>query len=314
VPARGSPAGSRKLRAFARAAPALGLSPHKLGIAAMVLCTFLWSTAGLVMRASSVANGWETSFWRSLFLCVAVGTLIFAEHRGRALRRLFGMGWPGAVSSLCWAAMFTCFMLALSRTTVANALVLMAVLPFCAALAGRAFLGEPVPARTWAAMAAAAAGIAVMFHDALANGSLAGSLIALAVPVAAAVNTIAVKIGRGRVDLVPALLVGGAISVLAALPLASPFTATGRDLALFGALAVVQLALPCVLLVRVVMPRLTAAEIGLLSLLEVVFGPLWVWLAWGEHPGPAALSGGLVVLAALAANEALALAREKRAP
>jgi drug/metabolite transporter (DMT)-like permease len=68
-----------------------------------------------------------------------------------------------------------------------------------------------------------------------------------------------------------------------------------------------------VLLVRIVLPRLSAAEIGLLSLLEVVLGPLWVWLAYGEHPGPAALGGGAVVLTALAVNEAIALATEKRA-
>jgi len=235
------------------------------------------------------------------------------QQRAGALRALTNMGWPGAVSSLAWAAMFTCFMLALSRTTVANALILQGLMPFCAALAGWLVLQERVAARTWVAMAAATAGIAVMFQDALGSGNLAGSLIALVVPLAAAVNTVAVKLGRGRVDLVPALLVGGALSALLALPLAAPFTASGRDLALFGTLAVFQLALPCVLLVRIVLPRLSAAEIGLLSLLEVVLGPLWVWLAYGEHPGPAALGGGAVVLAALAVNEGIALATEKRA-
>jgi len=173
-------------------------------------------------------------------------------------------------------------------------------------------LRERVALRTWLAMAAASAGIALMFQDALDSGNLAGSLIALAVPLAAAINTVAVKLGRGRVDLVPALLVGGALAALLALPLAAPFTASARDLALFGALALFQLALPCVLLVRIVLPRLSAAEIGLLSLLEVVLGPLWVWLAYGEQPGPAALAGGAIVLAALAANEAIALALEKR--
>jgi len=279
----------------------------------MVVCSVLWSTAGLLTRATSVASGWETTFWRSLFLCAAIGALLVAQHRTDALRRLAGMGWLGAISSLAWAAMFTSFMLALSLTTVANALIVQGLMPFCAALAGWLVLHERVPTRTWLAMAAATAGIAVMFHDALGSGSLAGSLIALVVPLAAAINTVAVKSGRGRVDLVPALFVGGALSLLLALPLAAPFTATGRDLALLGAMALFQLALPCVLLVRVVLPRLSAAEIGLLSLLEVVLGPLWVWLAYGEHPGPAALGGGAVVLAALAINEGVALAAEKRA-
>jgi drug/metabolite transporter (DMT)-like permease len=279
----------------------------------MVACSLLWSTAGLLTRATSVASGWETSFWRSLFLCIVIGTLLLVQHRADALRRLAGMGWPGVVSSLAWAAMFTCFMLALSRTTVANALILQGLMPFCAAIAGWIVLRERVAGRTWAAMAAATAGIVFMFQDAFGGANLDGSLIALAVPVAAAINTVAVKMGRGRVDLVPALLVGGALSALLALPLAAPFTASGRDLALFGTLALFQLALPCVLLVRIVLPRLSAAEIGLLSLLEVVLGPLWVWLAYGENPGPAALGGGAIVIAALAVNEAVALASEKRA-
>jgi drug/metabolite transporter (DMT)-like permease len=279
----------------------------------LVLCSFLWSTAGLATRASSVTNGWEAAFWRSLFLCLVISALLLVQHRGGAARKLVSMGWPGLVSSLCWAAMFTCFMLALSLTSVANALVIMGLMPFFAAIAGWLFLRERVAAHTWLAIAAAAAGIGVMFHDALRTGNIAGSLIALVVPVAAAANTVAVKLGRERVDLVPALLVGGAISVLLAWPLAGPFSASPRDLAVYGALAVFQLALPCILLVRVVLPRLRAAEVGLLSLLEVVLGPFWVWLALGEAPPAAVIAGGLVVLAAVAANEGIALALERRA-
>ncbi len=278
----------------------------------LVLCTFLWSTAGLVTRASSVTNGWEAAFWRSLCLCAVIAVVMIAQHRGGAVRSLVTMGWPGFVSSLAWAAMLTCFMLALSLTSVANALLMFGVLPFFAAIAGRLFLGERVAPHTWLAIAGAAAGIGVMFHDSLRSGNVAGSLIALVVPVAAAANTVAVKLGRGRVDLVPALLLGGAISVLVAWPLAGPFSATPRDLALYLGLAVFQLSLPCILLVRVVLPRLSAAEIGLLSLLEVVLGPLWVWLALGEEPAGAILTGGVVVLAAVAANEAISLALERR--
>ena len=267
----------------------------------------------MVTRATTVANGWEAAFWRSLFLCLVIAALMLVQHRREALRRLVSMGWPGLVSSLCWALMFVAFMLALSRTTVANALFIMGVMPFCAALAGWLFLRERVPARTWVAIAAATGGIGVMFHDALRTGNLEGSLIALAIPIAAAANTVAVKLGRGRVDLVPALLGGGAIAVLVSLPLALPFSATPTDLALYGALAVFQLALPCVLLVRLVLLRLGTAEIGLISLLEIVLGPLWVWLALGEAPAGPVLTGGLLVLAAVAVNEGISLALDRRA-
>ena len=102
------------------------------------------------------------------------------------------------------------------------------------------------------------------------------------------------------------------MSVLIAWPLAGPFSASSLDLALFGGLALFQLALPCILLVRVVLPRLSAAEVGLLSLLEVILGPLWVWLALGEAPAGAVITGGLVVLAAVAVNEVISLAIERR--
>ncbi|HEV2430772.1 MAG TPA: permease, partial [Burkholderiales bacterium] len=75
-------------------------------------------------------------------------------------------------------------------------------------------------------------------------------------------------------------------------------------------LGVFQLGLPCMLLV-LSSRALTAPEIALLGLLEVVLGPLWAWLGAGEEPGQATVVGGTVVLAALMMNE---LAAVKRAP
>ncbi|MCC6609544.1 MAG: DMT family transporter [Burkholderiales bacterium] len=285
---------------------------HTVGIATMVLCTLLWSIAGLLAREASVANGWEVTFWRSTVLAAFIAAVMLTRHRARALGRVMAMGWPGLVSGVAWAVMFTCFMLALTRTTVANTLFIMAILPFCAAIAGRLFLRERVPPRTWLAMAAAAAGVGLMFRDALLTGNAAGSVIALAVPVAAAANYVAVKRGGGRVDFIAALGLGGLLSALVALPLAYPPSASAKDLALFGTLGVLQLGIPGILYVLIAVPRLSAAEVGLLSLLEVIFGPLWVWLSRGEGPGALALAGGAIVVAALAANETIGLALERR--
>jgi drug/metabolite transporter (DMT)-like permease len=286
---------------------------HKVGIAAMALCASMWSIAGLLTRASSVTNGWEATFWRSAFLAIVVGMFLIARNGRELFPRIRAMGWPGLVSGGAWATMFTCFMLALSLTTVANTLFIIGLLPFCAALAGWLVLRERVPRRTWLAMAAATAGIGIMFHDAFRTGSIDGSLIALGIPVAAAVNYVAVKIGRGRVDLIPALALGGALSALIALPLALPITAGPKDLALYVSLAVFQLAIPGILYTVVAVPRLSAAEVGLLSLIEVILGPLWVWLAQGEEPGAAVLAGGAIVISALVLNESIALAIERRA-
>jgi drug/metabolite transporter (DMT)-like permease len=106
------------------------------------------------------------------------------------------------------------------------------------------------------------------------------------------------------------VLIGAALSALATLPFAWPFRSTPHDLALLAGLGTFQLALPCLLLVRLTR-ELPAAEISLLGLLEVLFGVLWAWIGAGEQPGPAALLGGALVIGALLCNELLSLRRAR---
>jgi len=135
-----------------------------------------------------------------------------------------------------------------------------------------------------------------------------GMAIAFLIPVAAAINVVVLRASAAKLDLVPAVMLGGALSCLIALPFALPFSATPRDVALLAFLGVAQLGLPCMLLV-LASRALLAPEIALLGLLEVVLGPLWAWLGAGEEPGRSTLIGGAVVLAALAGNELAALRR-----
>ena len=278
----------------------------------MVLCTFLWSTAGLVMRATTVGNGWETTFWRSLFLCAVVGTLLFAQHRGAALHRVAGMGWPGVFSSLAWAAMFTCFMLALSRTTVANASVLMSTGPLFLAVAAWAFLGERPRTGTWLAIAAALGGMALMFSEGLGGGQLAGNLLALGVPASFTVNYVVLRRAAARTDPTVAALLAALLAIAVSAPLAWPLQISARDLAVVAALGVVQIGFGLVLMTRAY-HRLSAGELGLISLVEPVLAPLWVWIGVGERPGAAALAGGVLVLAAVFVNQVLLLRAAARA-
>jgi drug/metabolite transporter (DMT)-like permease len=88
------------------------------------------------------------------------------------------------------------------------------------------------------------------------------------------------------------------------LPLATPFAATGSDIAWLALLGLCQLAIPCMLAVTAARV-LKAPEVSLLALLEVVFGILWPWLWASEAPGAEVLTGGSVVLAALVINEML---------
>lgn len=282
---------------------------HRRAVALMVLVTLLWSLAGVVTRHLDAARSFEVTFWRSLFNAAALA-LVLTAMRGAALwRGLLGnrILW---ISGACWATMFTAFMVALTLTSVANVLVAMALGPLFTALFARIFLRQRLPPRTWGAILAAAVGIAWMFGEEAARGmSLAGSLVALAVPIAGSVNwtllqrlaTQARDTGVETQDMLPAILLGALLSAAVALPLAWPLQTSAHDLGLLGLLGVVQLAIPCLLVVRLTR-ELPAAEIALLALLEVIFGIALAWLGAGETPSANTLLGGGLVLAALAAS------------
>lgn len=274
----------------------------------MLLVTLMWSSAGVVSRQLEAARGFEITFWRSAFNALAL-VMILGVMRGRALFAAL-KGWAVWASGLCWAVMFTAFMVALSLTTVANVLVTMSLGPLLTAVFARVFLRQRIPARTWAAIAVAGIGIAWMFgQQAGAGGRLIGVVVALGVPLAAASNWcllqhVGSRGGEGA-DMLPAVLLGALMSMAATLPLAWPLQAGAHDLGLLAGLGVFQLAIPCLLAVRVAR-ELPSHEIALLGQAETLLGVLWAWLFAGEHPGNAALIGGSLVLAALIANEALA--------
>ncbi|WP_255577745.1 MULTISPECIES: DMT family transporter [unclassified Acidovorax] len=304
---------------------------HSRAVALMVAVTLMWSIAGVVTRHLEHAASFEVTFWRSFFTLLSLlvilpalqGRAVFASmrHSGRAL-------W---ISGVCWSVMFTAFMVALVLMPVANVLVTMAVGPLLTALFARVFIGHHIAPRTWAAIAVAGLGIGWMYGSQMAGLPLAGTLVALCVPVAAAINWTVVQHSQRHghavdlvpavlvqhsqrhghaVDLVPAVLVGAVISVVATLPLALPFQASGHDLALLALLGVVQLAIPCVLAVRCGRV-LKAPEMALLGLLEVIFGILLAWLGAGEKPAPAVLTGGVLVIGALVFNELLGWKEQK---
>jgi drug/metabolite transporter (DMT)-like permease len=279
-------------------------SSRGVGLALMVAAPVLWSSAGVVTRHIERAQPFEQVFWRSLFAFIFVAGVLLAR-RSSPINALVRAGIPGLVSGLMWAIMFTAFLFALSLTTTANTLVVMSVSPLLTALFASLFLKDPVPLRTWLAAGAAAVGIAWMFGSSLEQHFL-GMAIAFLIPVAAAINVVVLRASAAKLDLVPAVMLGGALSCLIALPFALPFSATPRDLALLAFLGFFQLGLPCMFLV-LASRALLAPEIALLGLLEVVLGPLWAWLGAGEEPGGATIIGGAMVLAALAANELAAM-------
>ena len=276
---------------------------HRKGIILMVSATLCWATAGVLVRNMEVTDGWKITFWRSFFMTVFMLLVLAYRHgSGGIWQRIRAMGWPGVLSGMLFAGMMISFILALSLTTVANTLVVGSISPFMAAVCGYLFLGEKVAPRTWFAMTIAIGGIVIMFFDALSGTGWAGNLIALCIPIGFGANVVLLRKHRHAIDMMPSVLLAGIFSTLIALPFALPLTVSVADLGLISVMGVLQLAIGLLLMLAAV-PYLASAEIGLLSILEIVFGTLSVWLFIGEQPSQAALVGGGMVVSALIVNE-----------
>jgi drug/metabolite transporter (DMT)-like permease len=261
----------------------------------VALAAVAWSTAGVLQRQLTLDTSTQV-FGRAAFAGAALlGYVAFVE-RGQVLRGFKSVGGAGIAVALCVAIASGCFIGALNHASVARVLFILAVAPVLAALLAWATLGEPISRRTGLAMVLALSGVAVML-GAPGEASLTGDGLAFVAALAFSVMIVITR-WRREVSMAPATCLSQAILVAAFLPFATPGEISGDDLAWLAALGIGQIGLGFALL-TVGARLIPAAQVGLITLLEVVLGPVWVWLALDERPGTLTLVGGTIVIAAI---------------
>jgi drug/metabolite transporter (DMT)-like permease len=240
------------------------------------------------------ADRWTIVFWRGSLLAVA----LLGVSALRSWSRVARIGRAGALVGLLFGVQAVLFVTSITTTTVANTLVALSAAPLFTALYERVLFQRPLPRRLWWTIAAAMAGIVVMFGGTLGGGRLLGNLAGLGA--AAGYGAVFSVIRHHReVSMVPAMGLGGLVAALLVAIPADPLSITASDLGYLTLSGLVVL--PVAFGLLAVAPRLAPApEVGLITLLETVLGPLWVWLALGENPGRWALVGGLIVVGAVA--------------
>lgn len=274
------------------------------GVALVLAAGVLWSLQGLVFRQIEGAGTWPVLVWRSAGMLPVLLAFLAWRTGGAPGRALVGMGWAGLVGGAGLVAAFAGAIHAIQSTTIANAVFLFAASPFLTALLARLVLGERVAPATWAAIGIALAGIFLMVRDGLEGGRIEGNLAALASAAGFAVFTVTLR-RAGAGDTLPGVVAGAGLSIVAGTLMA---LALGETLAIGPANAAWAAGMGAVTLsggmvlytlgARVV----RAAELALLSNVEVLLAPLWVWVLLGETASAATLAGGAVVLAAVAVN------------
>ena len=282
----------------------------------VLLSGVFMSIGGPLIRLLERADEWQFLTYRALALVAFLWIVLALRYPGRVWATLCAAGRAGVLAGAFLACAFIGFVFSITTSTVANTLFLLSASPFAAALLGWLFLGERVARATWLAMLGAFVGVAVMIGEGVVERDLFGDLAALGAALAFAGFSVTLRHGR-RVDMVPAVMLAGIISGLGAAAMCL-VTDVGlgvpmRDVGLSFVYGAVGIGGGLVLFTAG-SRYVPAAELTLLSLTEVVLGPLWVWLAFAEEPSVPTLAGGAILMLSIAALTYHGVRRSKPPP
>jgi drug/metabolite transporter (DMT)-like permease len=271
-----------------------GASARLKGTVYTALAAAAWSLAGILQRQLHMSLASQLA-GRAVFGCLAVFAFVAIAERGRVIRAFRAIGRPGLAIAALMAISSGSFITALNDASVANVMVIQALAPLAAALLGM-LVGERVRPWTWAAMALALAGFAVM-AGAPSRPDAVGLTFAL-IAMLSYSATIVVARHKADVSMAPATCLSQVLVFAILAPFAHVTEMGGANLGYLALMGVVQMGL-ALFLISMGVRLIPAADVALIALLENILGPLWVWLAGVEHPTAAAIGGGVIVIGAV---------------
>ncbi|HZZ22675.1 MAG TPA: DMT family transporter [Roseiarcus sp.] len=271
-------------------------SARRRGVLLVLVATVLWSLAGLFARLLANLDVWTVMGWRALLGAISIAAVGLIEWRSGRLDNPLGFGALSPLVALLSMIAIPAYTASVMTTTIADVMVIYATLPFVAAAIGFLINGERVSARTLAASGVALIGIIVMVASGLGSGRFLGQALSMLMTLAFAGMIVLQRRQPGASVIVVNCLgaVGSGIFGLANSPL-QPISL--HDFAILFVFGLTTIGLAFVIFMEGAR-FIPSAEAGLISLLDVVLGPLWVFIAFGENPGLATVVGGAIVLGA----------------
>jgi drug/metabolite transporter (DMT)-like permease len=277
----------------------------RTGVLLVIGATLAWSIGGTIDRFIEADDAWTIVFWRSVFAGLFIlGFMVARDGVSGARSLIVASRWPTFIVGACYAISTVCFVLALSVTSVAKILLIQSSVPIIAAGISWVLLREKVPLHTMLAIMAVVAGISVIVSGSLGEGtSLVGDALSLAIAISFSLSVVITR-KHPEIRMTPAVLLGVGIAGAIAAAMSSGLAVSASDMGFLVLFGMVNLGLGLALFVtgaRLIPSVLSA----LLSVIEPILGPIWVWLVHAEEPGTRTLIGGSVVLAALVFNIAM---------
>ena len=287
--------------------PDRGRVTGRLWVLSAGLCM---SLGGPIIRLADDSTPWQFLFYRSIG-AAAIILVYFLVTRRPVLDLVRSAGVNGLVGGLGLAVAFTGYVWGVMHSTVANALFLISASPLVAAFLGWMVLRERVARSMWFAMFGVIVGVTIMIGEGLAEADLLGDLAALASAVGFAGFSVAIRRGRDT-DMSPTILIGAAITTAFSAVMAAAggtgLAAPMMDVGLAAAYGVLVIGAG-IFMLTIGARNVPAAELLVLSLTEVVFASIWVWLAFGEVPSVLTLVGGLIILGSIGGQAVVGMRR-----
>jgi len=268
----------------------------RIGLTLVLLAVVVWSTAGYFSRLI-VVDSWTMQFWRATFGAATSFLAILVMQRGRPARAFVGLGRPTWLYAAASGLGMTCFLGALSLTSVAHVAIVYAALPFVAAIMAALALRERAAPGTLLASLIAFAGVAIAAVGGAGEGHWTGDLVAVGMTLLMGVMIVLARRCPG-IPMVPAAFLSTLVAGAIALPFATLWPLDARTLLLLAVFGATNTALGLILF-AIGSTMIPAAESALIGSLEAPLAPFWVWLAFGETPLPLTVFGGVVVMSAV---------------
>lgn len=254
----------------------------------LVATAILWSLGGLLIKSVN-ANPLAIAGTRSI---IATVVLLLVLRKPK-----FTWSFAQIGAALAYAATTILFVTATKTTTAANAIFLQSTAPIYVALLSAWLLKEKIKLLDWITVFIVMGGMALFFLDNLSTTGIIGNVVAATSGISFAFFTIFMRMQKDGSPLESTLL-GNLLTAAIGLPFLSRSVPNASGWVCLVILGVVQLGIPYILYSKAI-KHVTAMEAILIPIIEPLLNPVWVLLILGEAPGPLALIGGLIVLAAI---------------
>ena len=248
------------------------------------------------------------AFWRAALSGIAITAFLIIT---RGPKSMMSFSWPALLFAGCYAINTILYVIALSLTTVAATVFLLATAPVWALIISRIFLKEPLTIRMIVTVFFTLTGIGIIaLGSSISFGAILGNLAALGVAISLA-TAFTIARASSDISMIPATALSYLVAAIAVTPFVASYTLEPADwpkmLILGGAL------LPLATCLMAIGPKyITSAEVGLFLVLESIFAPILVWYVLGENPGPTAIIGGIIVLLVLTVSNIIGLRTKLR--